>query len=410
MSDNKQNEVLTGYEQLKRRNRRRLVMASGLVAASTVLLGVALSTGPENKPEENAQTTTIQQNNANAEPANLADATVLEPSTKEDLEAAAEAAKNADAEVADKPQETAAPEQTAHAQAEPQPDAPPAAPEDVGPPLVLINDTLSDSDIKGLEESEKIQKAEAAKREAAERRAEERRRNREEQRKAQQLQAQEAAEREANAAARKRALQAAKAEKAERAAAAERNKLAQLEKAEKAVAERKALKAKEEVAAKHKAAAEKAKETVTASASEPKERIRVDASKYEKIETAGKKASAVREAEAKVAKAKAEQTAKAEKTATATAERSSEKAKTKTAEVKSGKKAAIQAGYAEKERALSLQRKMKAAGIDSTITEVMTDKGKVYRVKSGAYKNAYDAERDLNKLRVHGIAGQVTNE
>ena len=94
MSDNKQNEVLTGYEQLKRRNRRRLVMASGLVAASTVLLGVALSTGPENKQEENAQTTTIQQNNANAEPANLADATVLEPSTKEDLEAAAEAAKN----------------------------------------------------------------------------------------------------------------------------------------------------------------------------------------------------------------------------------------------------------------------------------------------------------------------------
>ena len=122
MSDNKQNEVLTGYEQLKRRNRRRLVMASGLVAASTVLLGVALSTGPENKPEENAQTTTIQQNNANAEPTNLADATVLEPSTKEDLEVAAEAAKNADAEVADKPQETAAPEQTA--QAEPQPDAP----------------------------------------------------------------------------------------------------------------------------------------------------------------------------------------------------------------------------------------------------------------------------------------------
>ena len=408
MSDNKQNEVLTGYEQLKRRNRRRLVMASGLVAASTVLLGVTLSTGPENKPEENAQTTTIQQNNANAEPANLADATVLEPSTKEDLEAAAEAAKNADAEVADKPQETAAPEQTAHAQAEPQPDAPPAAPEDVGSPLVLINDTLSDSDIKGLEESEKIQKAEAAKREAAERRAEERRRNREEQRKAQQLQAQEAAEREANAAARKRALQAAKAEKAERAAAAERNKLAQLEKAEKAVVERKALKAKEEAAAKHKAAAEKAKEAVTASASEPKERIRVDASKYEKIETANKKASAVREAEAKVAKAKAEPAAKAEKTGAA--ERSSEKAKTKTAEVKSGKKAAIQAGYAEKERALSLQRKMKAAGIDSTITEVMTDKGKVYRVKSGAYKNAYDAERDLNKLRVHGIAGQVTNE
>ncbi|ENT1467628.1 cell division protein FtsN, partial [Neisseria gonorrhoeae] len=97
-----------------------------------------------------------------------------------------------------------------------------------------------------------------------------------------------------------------------------------------------------------------------------------------------------------------------------TAQKTDKADKTKTAEKeksgKAGKKAAIQAGYAEKERALSLQRKMKAAGIDSTITEIMTDNGKVYRVKSSNYKNARDAERDLNKLRVHGIAGQVTNE
>ena len=66
--------------------------------------------------------------------------------------------------------------------------------------------------------------------------------------------------------------------------------------------------------------------------------------------------------------------------------------------------------YDKNQRPFCLKLKIKAAGIDSTITEVMTDKGKVYRVKSGAYKNAYDAERDLNKLRVHGIAGQVTNE
>ncbi|MBH2021625.1 cell division protein FtsN, partial [Neisseria meningitidis] len=38
MSENKQNEVLSGYEQLKRRNRRRLVTASCLVAASCILL------------------------------------------------------------------------------------------------------------------------------------------------------------------------------------------------------------------------------------------------------------------------------------------------------------------------------------------------------------------------------------
>ena len=57
-----------------------------------------------------------------------------------------------------------------------------SAPEDVGEPLVLINDTLDDGNIKGLEESERIQRAEAAKREAAERRAEERRQRQAEQR------------------------------------------------------------------------------------------------------------------------------------------------------------------------------------------------------------------------------------
>ena len=131
------------------------------------------------------------------------------------------------------------------------------------------------------------------------------------------------------------------------------------------------------------------------------------------------KAESAKKAEAKVEKPKNEkakpETAKAEKAdKVKTAEKPSEKAKPKaekeTAEAKPVKKAAIQAGYAEKERAQSLQRKMKAAGIDSTITEVMTDKGKVYRVKSASYKNARDAERDLNKLRVHGIAGQVTSE
>ncbi|MGN6842812.1 SPOR domain-containing protein, partial [Neisseria sp. P0021.S006] len=159
------------------------------------------------------------------------------------------------------------------------------------------------------------------------------------------------------------------------------NKLAQLEKAEKAIAERK-------------------------SAKNSKDSVK-------------DKAEPAKKAEAKVEKPKNEkakpETAKAEKAdKVKTAEKPSEKAKPKaekeTAEAKPAKKAAIQAGYAEKERAQSLQRKMKAAGIDSTITEVMTDKGKVYRVKSASYKNARDAERDLNKLRVHGIAGQVTSE
>ena len=385
MSDNKQKETpngydLDGYERLKRRNRRRLVLASGLVVASGMLFGLALTSGDDkNSPFKEAPVGQSQVKTAD-EPSK---AVVLEPN-KEDVAAAEEAARHADAEASNKPQNAGDEEDNAPVEVlKPNRES---APEDVGEPLVLINDTLDDGNIKGLEESERIQRAEAAKREAAERRAEERRQRQAEQRAAaaRKTQAQqEAAEKENALAAKKRALQA-RAEKAEREAAAERNKLAQLEKAEKAIAERKSAK----------------------NSKDSKDSVK-------------DKAEPAKKAEAKVEKPKNEnakpETAKAEKNdKVKTAEKSSEKAKPKAekekAEAKPAKKAAIQAGYAEKERAQSLQRKMKAAGIDSTITEVMTDKGKVYRVKSASYKNARDAERDLNKLRVHGIAGQVTSE
>ena len=381
MSDNKQKETpngydLDGYEQLKRRNRRRLVLASGLVVASGMLFGLALTSGDDkNSPFKEAPVGQSQVKTAD-EPSK---AVVLEPN-KEDVAAAEEAARHADAEAPNKPQNAGDEEDNVPVEVlKPNRES---APEDVGEPLVLINDTLDDGNIKGLEESERIQRAEAAKREAAERRAEERRQRQAEQRAAArktQVQ-QETAEKENALAAKKRVLQA-RAEKAEREAAAERNKLAQLEKAEKAIAERK-------------------------SAKNSKDSVK-------------DKAEPAKKAEAKVEKPKNEkakpETVKAEKAdKVKTAEKPSEKAKPKAekekAEAKPAKKAAIQAGYAEKERAQSLQRKMKAAGIDSTITEVMTDKGKVYRVKSASYKNARDAERDLNKLRVHGIAGQVTSE
>lgn len=385
MSDNKQKETpngydLDGYERLKRRNRRRLVLASGLVVASGMLFGLALTSGDDkNSPFKEAPVGQSQVKTAD-EPSK---AVVLEPN-KEDVAAAEEAARHADAEASNKPQNAGDEEDNAPVEVlKPSRES---APEDVGEPLVLINDTLDDGNIKGLEESERIQRAEAAKREAAERRAEERRQRQAEQRAAaaRKTQAQqEATEKENALAAKKRALQA-RAEKAEREVAAERNKLAQLEKAEKAIAERKSAK----------------------NSKDSKDSVK-------------DKAEPAKKAEAKVEKPKNEnakpETAKAEKNdKVKTAEKSSEKAKPKAekekAEAKPAKKAAIQAGYAEKERAQSLQRKMKAAGIDSTITEVMTDKGKVYRVKSASYKNARDAERDLNKLRVHGIAGQVTSE
>ena len=96
----------------------------------------------------------------------------MEPN-KEDVAAAEEAARHADAEAPNKPQNAGDEEDNAPVEVlKPSRES---APEDVGEPLVLINDTLDDGNIKGLEESERIQRAEAAKREAAERRAEERR-------------------------------------------------------------------------------------------------------------------------------------------------------------------------------------------------------------------------------------------
>lgn len=343
MSENKQNEVLTGYEQLKRRNRRRLVTASCLVAASCLLLAAALSSDPaENPPAAPTDETGSMENQAAS--------TVQTPTLKSASEGVEPAA--------DKPQDLAGEEQV------PAADNGISEPEDVGAPLVIINDRLDDSNIKGLEASEKLQQEEAAKTaqaEAKQRAAEK---------------AQVSVDNKDTAEKPKQAVES-KPQKTERAAES------------KPKTKEPAQKTADKVSEKPKTLPEKSKSDSTKSdkaVKEPKKSDKAESKKpVEKEGSDGKKH---------------ETASTADKAKTAEKEKSE----------KSGKKSAIQAGYAEKERALSLQRKMKAAGIDSTITEIMTDNGKVYRVKSSNYKNARDAERDLNKLRVHGIAGQVTNE
>ncbi|HGG9974862.1 TPA: cell division protein FtsN [Neisseria meningitidis] len=335
MSENKQNEVLSGYEQLKRRNRRRLVTASCLVAASCILLAAALSSGPA---EQTAGETSGVENKA----AGAAQTPALKSA-------------------ADKPQDLAGEDKPSAADSEI------SEPENVGAPLVLINDRLEDSNIKGLEASEKLQQAETAK--TAPKQAK--------QRAAEKVPA-TADSTDTVAVEKPKRTAETKPQKAERTAEAK--------------PKAKETKTAEKVSEKPKTLPEKSKSDSTKSdkaVKEPKKSDKAESKKpVEKEGSDGKKHET------------AQKTDKADKTKTAEKEKSE----------KSGKKAAIQAGYAEKERALSLQRKMKAAGIDSTITEIMTDNGKVYRVKSSNYKNARDAERDLNKLRVHGIAGQVTNE
>lgn len=349
MSENKQNEVLTGYEQLKRRNRRRLVTASCLVAASCLLLAAALSSDPaENPPAAPTDETGNMENQAAS--------TVQTPTLKSASEGVEPAA--------DKPQDLAGEEQA------PAADNGISEPEDVGAPLVIINDRLDDSNIKGLEASEKLQQEEAAKTAQAE---------------AKQRAAEKAQVTVDNKDTAEKPKQAAesKPQKTERAAES------------KPKTKEPAQKTADKVSEKPKTLPEKSKSDSTKSdkaVKEPKKSDKAESKKpVEKEGSDGKKH---------------ETASKADKAKTAEHGKTAEKEKSE----KSGKKSAIQAGYAEKERALSLQRKMKAAGIDSTITEIMTDNGKVYRVKSSNYKNARDAERDLNKLRVHGIAGQVTNE
>ena len=349
MSENKQNEVLTGYEQLKRRNRRRLVTASCLVAASCLLLAAALSSDPaENPPAAPTDETGSMENQAAS--------TVQTPTLKSASEGVEPAA--------DKPQDLAGEEQA------PAADNGISEPEDVGAPLVIINDRLDDSNIKGLEASEKLQQEEAAKTAQAE---------------AKQRAAEKAQVTVDNKDTAEKPKQAAesKPQKTERASES------------KPKTKEPAQKTADKVSEKPKTLPEKSKSDSTKSdkaVKEPKKSDKAESKKpVEKEGSDGKKH---------------ETASKADKAKTAEHGKTAEKEKSE----KSGKKSAIQAGYAEKERALSLQRKMKAAGIDSTITEIMTDNGKVYRVKSSNYKNARDAERDLNKLRVHGIAGQVTNE
>lgn len=349
MSENKQNEVLTGYEQLKRRNRRRLVTASCLVAASCLLLAAALSSDPaENPPAAPTDETGSMENQAAS--------TVQTPTLKSASEGVEPAA--------DKPQDLAGEEQA------PAADNGISEPEDVGAPLVIINDRLDDSNIKGLEASEKLQQEEAAKTAQAE---------------AKQRAAEKAQATVDNKDTVEKPKQAAesKPQKTERATES------------KPKTKEPAQKTADKVSEKPKTLPEKSKSDSTKSdkaVKEPKKSDKAESKKpVEKEGSDGKKH---------------ETASKADKAKTAEHGKTAEKEKSE----KSGKKSAIQAGYAEKERALSLQRKMKAAGINSTITEIMTDNGKVYRVKSSNYKNARDAERDLNKLRVHGIAGQVTNE
>lgn len=386
MSDDKQKEMLSGYEQLKRKNRRRLVGASGLVLVSGILLAGALYTGADKEPsaETAAASAPVENVAASAEEPEVA---IWEPNSSGSArqvpasEAASSARQSADAASAD---------------AEAAPAADMKAEE--GAPVVLINDTLVDN---GTEDRADKPKAASAPRKPETQVA--RRSEAEEETVIEDTMAEDTADsgaeqpdeaQRAEERRRRLAEQRAAAKRAEREAAVKKQR------AEREAAKRRAAK----LAAERREAEQQAE-------ARKEQQYAVGAAEYRRVEPARtdkpKEQQPVRKAEAKPEAVRPEPKSEARKPAAPTAPTA--ESKTVAAKGKGGK-AAIQAGYPEKERALSLQRKMKAAGINAGILEVNTDKGKVYRVKTGSYPNRAAAEHDLNRMRVHGIGGTVIEE
>lgn len=70
--------------------------------------------------------------------------------------------------------------------------------------------------------------------------------------------------------------------------------------------------------------------------------------------------------------------------------------------------ALVQAGaFRDKAAAQRLKQRINSLNYSVNIEEIQTDKGIVYRVKTGSFPNKAEAELALKKLQSHGIGGRV---
>ena len=224
---------------------------------------------------------------------------------------------------------------------------------------------------------------------------EQRRLRREEQRKAREqrrLEQQQAREE----AARKRAE--ARQERAEARARAEQERIAKAraDETRRKQAQEVVAKAEAERAAKQKAALERAAEQKAAA----DEARRAERAKL----LAQQKAAAERAAQAKAAPKKAD-----DKAANKTVPKQPEKAVA--SKDNREKRASVQVGaYRDIAAAKAAQQKMKGLNYSSSIEEVVTDKGKVYRLKTGSFPNKSEAEIAAGKLKARGLGGIVLEQ
>lgn len=383
-------QSLNEYEQLKRKNRRRLVGASALVIVAGFILARVLSQSNEGAEAENitikaassVQTASPEQTQSVIRPnraassddasdlslsavlepapesgtesveldnpltapapteAETAPQPVLEPAPAPSTETAAAATATAKQQAAAKPEtkpETPS-EKTVKESAKTAPapvskpaktEAPKAEADNAPPPVVIINNRV-----------EPDAQAEAA-RKAAEKKA-----------------------------AQQKAAQAAQKAKAEAAAKeAEREKAAHQAKQE-------AGRLKAQQQAKAKAEAEK----------------RAAQAEQKKQQEANRKAA---------------QDALANKSSRP-AEKSDPKA---ILEGKTNTKAMIQIGaYSSRQQAQQMQQKLADAGVSTYVSETETSKGKVYRVRTGSYPNREAAAKALEKIRQKGADGMVIGQ
>ena len=155
-------------------------------------------------------------------------------------------------------------------------------------------------------------------------------------------------------------------------------------------------KAEAERAAKQKAALERAAEQKAAA----DEARRAERAKL----LAQQKAAAERAAQAKAAPKKAD-----DKAANKTVPKQPEKAVA--SKDNREKRASVQVGaYRDIAAAKAAQQKMKGLNYSSSIEEVVTDKGKVYRLKTGSFPNKSEAEIAAGKLKARGLGGIVLEQ
>lgn len=185
--------------------------------------------------------------------------------------------------------------------------------------------------------------------------------------------------------------------------------------AEKKAAEQKAAKQK---AAQEKAAQEAQRAKTEAAAKETEREKAVQQAKQEAGRLkAQQQAKAKAEAEKKAAEAarKKQQEANTQAAQNALANkapRTTEKSDPKAIlEGKSNSKAVIQIGaYGSSRQAQQMQQKLADAGISAYVSETETSKGKVYRVRTGSYPNREAAGKALEKIRQKGADGMVIGQ